>query len=52
FYAKKARGLMARYIIEHKIDDISALKKFDVDGYYFVEAESSSTDLVFKRKER
>jgi cytoplasmic iron level regulating protein YaaA (DUF328/UPF0246 family) len=52
FYAKKARGLMARYIIEHKVDDVSALKKFAVDDYYFDEAESSASDLVFKRAQR
>ena len=52
FYAKKARGLMARYIIENKIDSVDKLKGFDVDGYYFDTAESSDTDLVFKRAER
>ncbi|MFT6268613.1 MAG: cytoplasmic iron level regulating protein YaaA (DUF328/UPF0246 family) [Alphaproteobacteria bacterium] len=52
FYAKKARGLMARYIIEHKVEDVSALQKFDIDGYYFDDAESTATDLVFKRAER
>ncbi|MGX9417006.1 peroxide stress protein YaaA [Vibrio sp. RC27] len=52
FYAKKARGLMARYIIENKIDSIEGLKAFDSAGYFFVEAESSATDLVFKRREQ
>jgi len=52
FYAKKARGLMARYIIENEITDIEQLKKFTVAGYYFVEAASSATDLVFQRDEQ
>src|SRR5699024_7662973 len=34
FYAKKARGLMARYIIEHKLSEVSQLTAFDTDGYY------------------
>lgn len=52
FYAKKARGLMARYIIEHKIKNVKDLQQFDVDGYYFDENESSAIDLIFKRTER
>ncbi|MFQ3249077.1 MAG: cytoplasmic iron level regulating protein YaaA (DUF328/UPF0246 family) [Glaciecola sp.] len=51
FYAKKARGLMARYIIENKITSVSQLKSFDSAGYVFSEAESTATDLVFKRAE-
>lgn len=52
FYAKKARGLMARYIIEHKIKKVNDLQRFDVDGYYFDDKESTNTDLIFKRAER
>ena len=52
FYAKKARGLMARYILENELTDIEELKKFSVDGYYFVPADSSATDLVFYRDEK
>lgn len=52
FYAKKARGLMARYIVENKIESVEGLKQFSSDGYYFDEAASTQTDLVFKRKER
>lgn len=52
FYAKKARGLMARYILENEITDIEQLKTFDVEGYYFVEADSNATDLVFYRDEK
>ncbi|NVO60604.1 peroxide stress protein YaaA [Photobacterium damselae] len=52
FYAKKARGLMARYIIDNQIDSIEKLKEFDTAGYYFVAAESTATELVFKREEQ
>lgn len=52
FYAKKARGMMVRYILENKVESLDELKKFDVAGYYFVEAESTATDLVFKREEQ
>lgn len=52
FYAKKARGLMARYIIENKVSSVAALKKFDTAGYVFNEAESTATDLIFKRAEQ
>ncbi|MBB1274772.1 MULTISPECIES: peroxide stress protein YaaA [Psychromonas] len=52
FYAKKARGLMARYIMENEITDIKQLKEFTVGGYYFVAAASTETDLVFQRDEQ
>lgn len=52
FYAKKARGMMARYIIENRIQSVADLTKFDTSGYYFVEEESTPTELVFKREEQ
>ncbi|GMM67764.1 peroxide stress protein YaaA [Alteromonas sp. MTD1] len=51
FFAKKARGLMARYIIENRVEDVEGLKAFDVDGYVFSEEQSSSTELVFLRNQ-
>ncbi|UVO49150.1 peroxide stress protein YaaA [Sphingomonas sp. SUN019] len=39
FHAKKARGMMARWLIEHRIDDIAAMKGFDSDGYRFADAD-------------
>ena len=51
FYAKKARGLMAAYIIQNKIKTVEALSKFDVAGYQFVAAESDAKTLTFKRSE-
>ncbi|MFW2177423.1 MULTISPECIES: peroxide stress protein YaaA [unclassified Moraxella] len=49
FYAKKARGLMVRYACENGVQTVDELKDFDLDGYYFVENASSSTELVFRR---
>ncbi|TNG89962.1 peroxide stress protein YaaA [Pasteurellaceae bacterium USgator11] len=49
FYAKKARGLMCRYLIQHRIDNVEALKNFDLGGYWFDESQSSADELVFKR---
>ncbi|UTV27302.1 peroxide stress protein YaaA [Photobacterium atrarenae] len=52
FYAKKARGLMARYIIDNQVDSVEKLKQFDVAGYYFAADESTAKELVFKREEQ
>ena len=52
FFAKKARGMMAKYIIQNRIDSIDALKRFDLAGYYYSEAESTEKELVFKREEQ
>lgn len=49
FYAKKARGLMSRYIIENKLSKPAQLKTFDVDGYFFDADASKGNELVFKR---
>jgi cytoplasmic iron level regulating protein YaaA (DUF328/UPF0246 family) len=49
FFAKKARGLMTRYIIENRIEDPEAIKKFDVDGYKYNPAMSSAGEWVFVR---
>lgn len=51
FYAKKARGLMLRYAIDHQIEDPEGLKAFDSDGYAFSPEHSSDTTLVFRRPE-
>lgn len=49
FYAKKARGLMARWIIKNDIKDFERLIEFNVDGYYFSKENSSMTEPVFLR---
>lgn len=51
FYAKKARGLMARFILEEKIDQPEKLKDFNLDGYKFNKAMSEEDSWVFIRKD-
>ena len=48
-YAKRARGYMTSFIIRNKIDKISDLKKFNIDGYSFNENLSDDNKLVFTR---
>lgn len=48
-YAKKARGLMVRYIIENNVNTLEELKGFNVEGYGFSEEMSSGNELVFTR---
>lgn len=52
FYAKKARGLMARYMIDQQIEHADRLKDFDVAGYQFDPVQSSENDWVFTRPEQ
>jgi len=49
FYAKRARGLMAKWIIENNIKDFEKLSKFNLDGYYFSKKDSTVTEPVFLR---
>jgi uncharacterized protein len=50
FFAKRARGLMARYAIEKRASTPAALKRFDAEGYRFEAAESLRDRLVFRRR--
>jgi cytoplasmic iron level regulating protein YaaA (DUF328/UPF0246 family) len=50
FYAKKARGLMSRYIIENKMSEPEDMKKFDVAGYSYNAGMSSASEWVFTRE--
>jgi cytoplasmic iron level regulating protein YaaA (DUF328/UPF0246 family) len=49
FYAKRARGLMARFFIENRINSIDDLNSFQSDGYIFNEELSSLNTPVFTR---
>lgn len=49
FWAKKARGLMARYIIDKRVAQPEQLKAFDYEGYVFNEAMSEGDTWVFTR---
>jgi len=48
-YTKKARGMMARFVIEHKIKKPEHLKGFDREGYLFNPGLSNENKLVFTR---
>lgn len=52
FFAKKARGMMARYIIQNRLSDVSQLKQFDTAGYKFSSIKSTGNELVFTREEQ
>jgi len=49
-YAKRARGLMSRYIIQNRIKDTEDLKDFGVEGYSFSKKLSKDDNWVFTRK--
>ena len=51
FFAKKARGLMTRYCIDHKLSTPDALKAFDYEGYAYSEADSTQDEWVFLRQQ-
>lgn len=51
FFAKKARGLMARYIIENRVNCLDELKKFEVAGYQYSSEMSNGNDWVFIRNQ-
>lgn len=48
-YAKRARGLMARYVIEHQLTHPDDLCSFDSEGYYYSAKHSSTERMVFLR---
>ncbi len=49
FYAKKARGLMSRYIIQHRLSEPEQLKGFDLEGYRFAASLSQGDSWTFIR---
>ena len=48
-YAKKARGLMSRFIIQNRLTDVEHLKAFDTEGYTFAPQLSDDKEWVFIR---
>ncbi len=52
FFAKKARGEMAAYIIKNRINSPARLKEFDSDGYKYNAEQSSADRPVFLRKQK
>lgn len=51
FYAKKARGLMARYIIDNRINEADQLKQFDCEGYIYDASLSGENEWIFTRQQ-
>jgi len=49
FFAKKARGQMARFILDKELNDPAGLKKFKAGGYRYNKTESTARELVFTR---
>ncbi|AJA14439.1 hypothetical protein RPPX_14170 [Pseudomonas putida S12] len=49
FYAKKARGMMSRFVIQQRISNPEQLKQFDAQGYYYSAEQSRPDHLVFLR---
>jgi len=52
FFAKKARGLMARYIIKEQITQVAQLQQFDYAGYQYNAQMSTDASPVFTREEQ
>jgi hypothetical protein len=52
FYAKKARGMMAAYIIKNKIKNAEDIKSFNIDGYRFDNDMTRDNNWVFTREEQ
>ena len=50
-YAKKARGMLSRYIIQNKLSDPEDIKSFNEDGYRFNKSLSKGNNFVFTRKQ-
>jgi hypothetical protein len=48
-YGKRARGMMARFIIKNKITDVEQIKLFDEDGYYYNDNLSEGRNWIFTR---
>jgi len=49
FYAKKARGMMCRYIIQNSIEKAEKIKNFNLGGYAYCEDMSTEKEWVFTR---
>lgn len=52
FFAKKARGMMADFIVREEVSEAEELKKFKVGGYRYSAKESEGNQLVFLRREK
>jgi hypothetical protein len=48
-YAKRARGLMCRFLIEQRVDSLDGVREFNLEGYEYSPRASSESTLVFNR---
>lgn len=51
-HAKRARGLMVKFLAENNVSSLEEIKKFTVEGYLFVDDKSDESTLVFNRKKQ
>jgi cytoplasmic iron level regulating protein YaaA (DUF328/UPF0246 family) len=51
FFAKRARGQLARFIVDNRIDHVEGAKDFNYDGYRFDKSASTDETYVFSRKQ-
>ena len=51
FYAKRARGMMTRYIIQNRLECVEQIKEFNAEGYYYCPKQSTISKFVFLRDE-
>jgi len=51
FYAKRARGMMARALIDHEVTQPEQIKSLEVDGYTFDESLSTDNKWIFERQQ-
>jgi len=51
FFAKKARGLMARHIIDEQINEVEDIKNFSREGYIYDPSLSNKAEWIFTRKQ-
>ncbi|MCF6220042.1 MAG: peroxide stress protein YaaA [Robiginitomaculum sp.] len=51
FYGKKARGMMARWITQNRIDAADDLRGFNVEGYKYDKSQSTDAQMVFTRQQ-
>ena len=52
FFAKKARGMMVRYILDNNVESLERLTEFNIAGYYYSEKDSTANEPVFLREEQ
>lgn len=50
FFAKRARGMMARFVVQERMEDVAGLRDFDAGGYRYRKGRSTEDSWVFARK--